>query len=34
MEDEKNKLQLVIDNTELKGIIEATKRFAQTLSNY
>ena len=34
MEDEKNKLQLVIDNTELKGIIEATKIFAQTLSNY
>lgn len=34
MEDEKNKLQLVIDNTELKGIVEATKIFAQTLSNY
>lgn len=34
MEDEKNKLQLVIDNTELKGVIEATKIFAQTLSNY
>ena len=34
MEDEKNKLQLVIGNTELKGVIEATKIFAQTLSNY
>ena len=31
------KLQLAIDNNELnelKGIIEATKLFAQTLSNY